>query len=40
MSQTKFMNIFLIYTIIAGISGIIVGYIGRHYATLISKNSN
>ncbi len=33
------MNIFLIYTIIAGISGIIIGYIGRHYTALISKNS-
>jgi len=33
------MNIVLIYTIIAGVSGIILGYTGRHYVALLRKNS-
>ncbi len=33
------MNIFLIYTVITGIVGIVLGYIGRHYVALLRKHS-
>ncbi|MEN9338409.1 MAG: hypothetical protein RI945_134 [Candidatus Parcubacteria bacterium] len=33
------MNIFLIYTLLAGLAGILLGYIGRHYVALLRRNS-
>jgi ribonuclease Y len=33
------MNIFLIYTMIAGIAGVVLGYVGRHYMALLKRNS-
>jgi ribonuclease Y len=33
------LNIFLIYTMIAGIAGVVLGYVGRHYMALLKRNS-
>lgn len=39
MKEIFFINLNLIFTLLAAIAGVILGYIGRHYVSLLKKNS-